>query len=148
MKLRHAFKQIDSVELFNVLCILESRLSDASYTLEECCDVYGPVIRELLATPEEDNDWSLRITIDSEMMYVDVSAWSKTEYVGESISLGGSPWKTIANAEIENLTDMELTEQVAYILWELTYDGWTESEQLEFHRNLIDRIVKGRGYTS
>ena len=141
MKLRHAFKQIDSVELFNVLCILESRLSDASYTLEECCDVYSPAIRELLATPEEDNDWSLRIMNDSDTNYIDVSAWSKTEYVGESISLGGTPWKTIANAEIENLTDMELTEQVAYILWELTYDGWTEEEQQAFHKELIDYVA-------
>ena len=124
MKLKEALLQISRKELFPILCNLEKELNDCDYTIGECTNAYNPVIEELLLKKEIKT--SSRIFINMEMFrFWDVDIENITD------------WEQVSSAEICcNDSSLDVIHQIAYILWELTYDGWTEKEQIEFQKEL------------
>jgi hypothetical protein len=148
MKLKKALNQINKEDLFKVLIDLELELNDVEYSLEECRDVYGPVIEDLLSKKEVASP--NRIVIVKEQTgpaYYDVHILNEAAYPNEKVSLGGMFWEHIASAPIVcDSADLDLLHQVAYILWELTYDGWSEQEQMEFYSNLSKAYAQYHQY--
>ena len=141
MTLREALILIDRKKLYDILCKLEKYKSDTEYTPEQCQNAYEPVIETLINYSDEcayaTNETRLSVTYESDdHEYADVSIVDDLLYPGEKVSLGGSHWSSISLAKIENNTNLDLPTTVAEILWELTFDGWTEAQQSEFYKNL------------
>jgi hypothetical protein len=127
---------------------LERDLNEADYTLDECRDAYNPVIEELLAQPDADTRIGINVVRDGNNgnSYYDVYVVDELTYPGERLSLGGIVWRDISAARLLDAAGLDQLNQIAYILWELTYDGWTEKEQAEFHQKLKEMVFKP-GYT-
>jgi len=146
MKLREALQKVDRQELYKILCGLEMNKSGIEYSLEECQNAYNPVIEELLQT--EDGESPSTIVLVKENGFDDGTEPEIDVYLRfkdiptERYSLANSPWKDIANSLIENPIFLDSTNVVAEILWELTFDGWTEKEQFEFYKKLKEIVNK------
>lgn len=126
---------------------MEKELNDADYTLDECRDAYNPVIEELLDQPDTDTHIGINIVRDGNNgnSYYDVYLVDEVSFPGERVSLGGMVWKDISAARLLDAAGLDQPNQVAYILWELTYDGWSEQE----HKEFMDRVkgmVSKSGY--
>lgn len=55
-------------------------------------------------------------------------------------SLMGVPWSKIIDTEIRYETKCSIEEALARLLWELTFDGWTEEKAQEKTAFIMDRI--------
>jgi len=120
--------------------------SEIEYSLEECQNAYNPVIEELLQT--EDGESTSSIVLIKENGFhdgtepeIDVHLRLK-DAPAERYSLANSQWKDLANSLVENPNLLDFTHALAEILWELTFDGWTEKEQFEFYKKLKEMVGK------
>lgn len=55
-------------------------------------------------------------------------------------SLMGTPWSKLIDTSIVNEAKCSLEEALARLLWELTFDGWTEEKAKEKTAFIMDRI--------
>ncbi len=55
-------------------------------------------------------------------------------------SIMGIRWSKLIDTPIENKTNCSIEEVVAYILWELTFDGWTEAAAVEKTKAITERL--------
>jgi hypothetical protein len=56
-------------------------------------------------------------------------------------SLAGVPWSKLIDTEIQIKSKCTLEKALAHLLWELTFDGWTE-KQVEKNSALIMKYIK------
>lgn len=119
--------------------------SGNEYSLEECKNAYDPVIEELLRTKEGKSP--LRIILTKENGFADgtepdVDVYIKKLDSYDHYSFNGFSWEDLTNSSIENPDFLDFNNAIAEILWELTFDGWTEKEQMEFYKELC-RLKSG-----
>ena len=58
----------------------------------------------------------------------------------ERFSIMGIRWSELIDTPIENKTKCSIEEVVSHILWELTFDGWTEEKAAEKTKFIMERI--------
>ena len=116
------------------------RLKDK--TFPEVMSSYGNVIKELQSLPEKkDSNFHIVVesVVDNQEETVDVHI--KNVVDGDTFAMDFIDWGDLVDLLIEDKTGLSQADQIAHILYELTFWGFTEG-QVKHEKKLLERASK------
>ena len=111
---------------------------DHDCTVEDISEQYTQVAQEMLNLPSlpgcENYTIQLKQVTDDGETYIDTCMQSET---GEYYSMSYTDWAELMDLRVVTETQIELLEQLAHILWELTFHGFSREDINKSRAELI-----------
>ena len=117
------------------------------YTLPDVFTAYTDVVRLILELPymkTNENYISLSSQVNDEEEHVHVGLHDTVE--GELYALDYVPWSDLTACLIEDKIGLDIHDQLAHILWEITFHGFTP-EAIEKQANKLKDIIEDEDNT-
>ena len=140
MTLRDLLIECNYKSVFNN--IYKKFYQQKNYTSAEIIEfdlAYSKVVHELISLPKNPKE-NLKIyltSLGSASLDIDVCFFNEVE--DELFSFDFVSWKDIIDMEIFNTAKMTQSETLAYILWEITFWGFSEEEIQKEGQKIIGR---------
>lgn len=138
--LNHVMDRGELIRVFTIIYNTYYRSTDPAFP--DVIDKFTSVVRELLHTSSHGStDVYIRLCeaeIDKEY-FVDITLYDSAE--GCEYSMDFVNWEELIDLQIEDLVGLSIADQIAHILYELTFWGWDNIEiQTQAQKMLSDSL--------